>query len=115
MGLCEGDCDDDSDCEDGLDCSFNSAYDIPPGCTGTNEYYHADYCYDPSASAHASRHAQLDWITGNEGEGYDFAAVMVLTILMIVALTLVLNILLIVALCMSCYQRSGCSTKYEHG
>ena len=47
LGLCQGDCDIDSDCEGSLHCyQRNDGDPTPPGCTGegTNDF---DYCFMP--------------------------------------------------------------------
>eukprot|EP01047_Picozoa_sp_COSAG01_P089270 COSAG01_NODE_21418_length_903_cov_1.079602_1_plen_281_part_10 len=46
LGLCEGDCDSDSDCALGLSCfQRNGALDSVPGCTGTYYDNNVDHCY----------------------------------------------------------------------
>jgi surface protein len=46
LGMCEGDCDDDSECAGNLACFERSGWKMVPGCstTGTEN---RDYCYDP--------------------------------------------------------------------
>jgi hypothetical protein len=46
VGLCEGDCDSDSDCESGLKCFLRSGFKAVPGCSGRG-HNGADYCYKP--------------------------------------------------------------------
>jgi hypothetical protein len=47
-GICEGDCDSDSDCANGLICYTRSGNEIVPGCIG-NGYYGTDFCAMPYA------------------------------------------------------------------
>ena len=47
LGLCEGDCDGDSDCAEGLKCFGRGGYEVVPGCDGAGKNRN-DYCYDPS-------------------------------------------------------------------
>lgn len=50
LGVCQGDCDDDSNCQPGLRCLDRSGTDpVPgvPGCSGDPERG-SDYCYQPS-------------------------------------------------------------------
>ena len=49
LGMCEGDCDEDSDCKPGMTCFQRSGNTQVPGCTTdkndkTNNWPHADYC-----------------------------------------------------------------------
>lgn len=49
LGMCEGDCDEDSDCKPGMTCFQRSGNTQVPGCTTdkndkTNNWTHADYC-----------------------------------------------------------------------
>ena len=49
LGMCEGDCDEDSDCKPGMKCFQRSGKIQVPGCTTdkndkTNNWAHADYC-----------------------------------------------------------------------
>lgn len=45
LGLCEGDCNTDSDCEAGLVCFQREHYDAVPGCSGGESMYsRADFC-----------------------------------------------------------------------
>jgi hypothetical protein len=46
LGVCEGDCDYDSDCEGSLRCYQRSDYEPVPGCTGDGSDG-SDYCYAP--------------------------------------------------------------------
>jgi len=49
LGLCEGDCDDDSDCDAGLECFQRSTLENVPGCNGDGQSGY-DYCIEvPSA------------------------------------------------------------------
>jgi hypothetical protein len=43
LGLCEGDCDDDSECGDGLVCFERNRFDSIPGCVGAGAF-DKDYC-----------------------------------------------------------------------
>jgi hypothetical protein len=45
LGLCEGDCDSDTDCEEGLSCFQRSDVEAVPGCDGAG-LSGKDYCYD---------------------------------------------------------------------
>jgi len=53
LGLCEGDCDNDSDCEAGLECFQRDGLETVPGCggSGTSAY---DYCIEPVPSVSPS-------------------------------------------------------------
>ena len=46
LGMCEGDCDKDSDCETGMKCFQRSNKTPVPGCAsgGSDDWTHADYC-----------------------------------------------------------------------
>ena len=49
LGMCEGDCDEDSDCKPGMTCFQRTGKTQVPGCTTdkndkTNNWTHADYC-----------------------------------------------------------------------
>ena len=46
LGLCEGDCDNDSDCAPGLKCFQRDGLEAVPGCSGTGVMYQ-DYCINP--------------------------------------------------------------------
>ena len=46
LGLCEGDCDSDSQCAGNLRCFFRSGTAQVPGCSGAG-VSGKDYCYDP--------------------------------------------------------------------
>lgn len=46
-GLCEGDCDADTDCTGDLVCFQRSNYTEVPGCDGTGRWS-TDYCIDES-------------------------------------------------------------------
>jgi hypothetical protein len=50
LGVCEGDCDQDSDCAGDLRCFQRSnGHLVVPGCAGgAADVSHFDYCYDPS-------------------------------------------------------------------
>jgi hypothetical protein len=48
LGICEGDCDNDSHCETGLICFQRGRYEPVPGCIGT-DVSKTDYCIDPNA------------------------------------------------------------------
>eukprot|EP00980_Cylindrotheca_fusiformis_P005677 scaffold1184_cov132-Cylindrotheca_fusiformis.AAC.98 len=50
LGLCEGDCDKDSDCQDELFCFQRASYEPVPGCNGRDSS-EADYCVDPSTTS----------------------------------------------------------------
>ncbi|GKZ00110.1 hypothetical protein MPSEU_000964400 [Mayamaea pseudoterrestris] len=51
LGLCQGDCDSDSDCATGLTCFQRSGGDAVPGCSGgENDNSNSDYCIDPYGS-----------------------------------------------------------------
>lgn len=43
LGLCQGDCDDDSDCVTGMKCHQRNGYQPVPGCTGSPQWGW-DYC-----------------------------------------------------------------------
>lgn len=45
LGLCEGDCDSDSDCVAGLKCLQRSGDETVPGCDGSTGTSGEDYCY----------------------------------------------------------------------
>ena len=47
LGLCQGDCDSDSDCGDGLVCWQRSGFATVPGCEGSGSSGW-DYCYAPA-------------------------------------------------------------------
>ena len=50
-GLCEADCDGDSDCEPGLKCRQRHVFEAVPGCVGeggAHDRYGKDVCYLPS-------------------------------------------------------------------
>ena len=47
LGVCQGECDNDSDCQPGLRCLDRSGTDPVPGCSGDPERG-KDYCYQPS-------------------------------------------------------------------
>jgi len=55
LGLCQGDCDSDSDCLGSLICFQNNAYDIPPGCIASSNsslnVTSYDYCYGSTTDA----------------------------------------------------------------
>mmetsp|Transcript_39843 Transcript_39843/g.67952 ORF Transcript_39843/g.67952 Transcript_39843/m.67952 type:complete len:336 (+) Transcript_39843:113-1120(+) len=46
LGLCEGDCDNDSDCEGDYHCYRRNMFTTVPGCVGKGARG-KDYCYDP--------------------------------------------------------------------
>ncbi len=49
-GMCEGDCDDDTDCESGLVCVSRTGYSAVPGCTGEGgdrDLINKDICAPP--------------------------------------------------------------------
>jgi hypothetical protein len=46
LGLCEGDCDNDSNCADGLVCFQRSGFTPVPGCDGVGRESY-DYCIEP--------------------------------------------------------------------
>ena len=53
LGLCEGDCDIDSDCEGDLECFKSQDVNAVPGCSGTRptrprDDNKVDYCYNPN-------------------------------------------------------------------
>ena len=48
LGLCEGDCDSNTDCMKGLVCMQRNGYENVPGCVGKG-VRGADYCVDPVA------------------------------------------------------------------
>lgn len=48
LGLCEGDCDDDSDCQAGLVCFQRDGRTAVPGCRGRGTRNN-DYCIDPAS------------------------------------------------------------------
>lgn len=53
LGLCEGDCDIDSDCEGDLVCFSSQESATVPGCSGTRptrprDDNRVDYCYNPN-------------------------------------------------------------------
>ena len=48
LGLCEGDCDRDTDCESGLKCFQRSGYTLVPGCVGRGRR-DWDYCVPKSS------------------------------------------------------------------
>ncbi|CAJ1965677.1 unnamed protein product [Cylindrotheca closterium] len=51
LGLCQGDCDDDSDCEHGLICFQRDSNVAVPGCSGgLDDASLSDYCIRPSSS-----------------------------------------------------------------
>jgi hypothetical protein len=50
-GMCEGDCDDNSDCQPGLECFKSDGGDRVPGCLGVTSDNNYDYCYDPTAAS----------------------------------------------------------------
>ena len=52
LGLCEGDCGDDSDCKGPLRCFQRSGSSDVPGCApgGTGDVSGHDYCIEPRAS-----------------------------------------------------------------
>lgn len=47
LGICQGDCDSDSDCGDGLLCFNRNGFDQVPGCEGRGSSGW-DYCYAPA-------------------------------------------------------------------
>jgi hypothetical protein len=49
-GLCEGDCDRDSDCQFGQNCFQRDGTEAVPGCSGAGSSG-ADYCYTPLAGS----------------------------------------------------------------
>ena len=49
LGVCEGDCDRDSDCAEGLKCFQRDGYTEVPGCDGLGNSG-TDYCFDPSVT-----------------------------------------------------------------
>ncbi|KAL7464135.1 hypothetical protein ACHAXS_004469 [Conticribra weissflogii] len=54
LGICEGDCDNDSDCANGLICYERSGTEPVPGCEGSG-VSGKDYCYDPNLSSSTSK------------------------------------------------------------
>jgi hypothetical protein len=49
LGVCEGDCDRDSDCQDGLKCFQRHLLKPVPGCTGDSiVFIGMDFCYQPN-------------------------------------------------------------------
>ena len=65
LGLCEGDCDTDSDCASGLSCFQRSGYTTVPGCTGSG-IKNWDYCYKiPSVGlCEGDCDTDSDWASG---------------------------------------------------
>ena len=57
FGMCQGDCDKDSDCQDGLICFQREGYTPIPGCTGDGEK-DWDYCVRPLASPNVNGKGQ---------------------------------------------------------
>lgn len=51
LGLCEGDCDNDSECAPGLGCFQRGANEPVRGCDG-NDSRSTDYCFDPTGYLH---------------------------------------------------------------
>ncbi|EEC45889.1 predicted protein, partial [Phaeodactylum tricornutum CCAP 1055/1] len=52
LGLCQGDCDRDSDCAGTLRCFQRNGGQDVPGCSGgSNEGSRSDFCYDPAPEA----------------------------------------------------------------
>ena len=49
LGLCEGDCDDDTDCAESLICEQRRGFTEVPGCEGMGRKG-SDYCRDPDPS-----------------------------------------------------------------
>ena len=48
LGMCEGDCDNDSECQPGLVCMQRSNYEFVPGCNNDTGDKRTDYCYVPA-------------------------------------------------------------------
>jgi len=57
LGVCQGDCDGDSDCQSGLVCVHNA---VPNGCGGEMYSSFADYCGDSTTNAAANGVADHD-------------------------------------------------------
>ncbi|GKY96987.1 hypothetical protein MPSEU_000657600 [Mayamaea pseudoterrestris] len=51
LGVCQGDCDSDSECATGLKCFQRSGTQAVPGCSGASKYSGTDFCYDPKSSS----------------------------------------------------------------
>jgi len=69
LGLCQGDCDGDSDCEEGLVCYQREPYDpIPSGCRGSLSW-RTDYCVRPNSNNNNIRGAGTS--NGNEPNNAD--------------------------------------------
>ena len=66
LGLCQGDCDSDSDCGEGLLCWQRNDFDQVPGCEGpgTSGW---DYCYAPACCGDGPEVEDA----GNNGNPYD--------------------------------------------
>ena len=66
-GLCEGDCDYDSDCDVGLRCFQRDGYESVPGCSGSGQSGW-DYCYQATPLP-PTIYPNASWSNPDKGEG----------------------------------------------